>query len=88
MFKRLAAIPALLIATGMSCLAQPQEQSKPPVFSAETAGVVVVVIVTDKKGHHVPGLSASDFKLYEDNTPPKRSHRSRRPRRAPTGSRC
>jgi VWFA-related protein len=35
----------------------------------ETVSVVVDVIVTDRKGHHVRGLSASDFKLYEDNTP-------------------
>ena len=27
------------------------------------------MIVTDRKGRHVAGLSAGDFRLYEDNTP-------------------
>lgn len=48
----------------------PREIPPPaPVLKAETAAVVVDVIVTDRKGRHAPGLSAADFKLYEDNTP-------------------
>jgi len=57
-----------------------------PVLRAETVAVVVDVIVTDRKGHHVPGLSASDFELYEDNarqtivtfTPPPATGKPRR----------
>ena len=37
-----------------------------PVFRAETAGITVDVIVTDRKGHHVAGLEAADFKVFED----------------------
>ncbi len=31
--------------------------------------VLVPVIVTDKKGHHVSGLHASDFQIFEDGVP-------------------
>jgi VWFA-related protein len=42
---------------------------QPETFKAETNRVVVDVIVTDKKGHHVPGLTASDFSLMEEGAP-------------------
>lgn len=41
---------------------------EPPVFKTERATVVVDAIVTDRKGRRVPGLSAGDFTVYEDNT--------------------
>jgi VWFA-related protein len=31
--------------------------------------VLVPVVVTDKKGHHVSGLHASDFRIFEDGVP-------------------
>jgi len=31
--------------------------------------VLVPVVVTDKKGHHVGGLHASDFRIFEDGVP-------------------
>lgn len=31
--------------------------------------VLVPVVVTDKKGHHVTGLHASDFRIFEDGVP-------------------
>lgn len=31
--------------------------------------VLVPVVVTDKKGHHVSGLRASDFQIFEDGVP-------------------
>jgi VWFA-related protein len=31
--------------------------------------VLVPVVVTDKKGHYVPGLHASDFRIFEDGVP-------------------
>jgi VWFA-related protein len=40
-----------------------------PVIRAETATVVVDVIVTDRKGRHVSGLTAQDFRVFEDNAP-------------------
>lgn len=39
------------------------------MIRTETAGVVVDVIVTDHKGHHVRGLKAEDFRVFEDGTP-------------------
>jgi VWFA-related protein len=40
----------------------PQE----PTIRLDVQQVLVPVIVTDKKGHHVTGLRASDFQIYED----------------------
>lgn len=49
--------------------ALPQE-SKPgapsPVIKVEVKQVLVPVIVTDRKGHYVTGLRASDFQVFED----------------------
>ncbi len=59
---------------------QPQAQPEPgqnpasppaggsiPVFKAETRLVLVDTVVTDKKGNYITGLSAKDFKVWEDN---------------------
>jgi VWFA-related protein len=67
MMVRLSAIPAAILCAGMACLAQQQPEGL--VIKTESAAVAVDVIVTDHKGHHVEGLSAGDFKLYEDNAP-------------------
>src|SRR3954471_16946637 len=40
-------------------------------FKVETSSVVVDVIVTDKRGHHVPGLLANDFTVLENGVPQK-----------------
>jgi VWFA-related protein len=53
----------LLLAT-LSLFAQ-----QDPTIHLDVQQVLVPVIVTDKKGHHVTGLHASDFKLYEDGAP-------------------
>jgi len=52
----------------------PQENStsaQVPVatLKVEAPSVVVDVIVTDKKGRHASGLTAEDFKVYEENVP-------------------
>ncbi len=39
------------------------------VLRIQAPSVVVDVIVTDKKGHHVEGLRAGDFSVFENNTP-------------------
>ncbi len=49
----------LLIVAG-SCLAQDS------TIRVDVRQVLVPVVVTDKKGHHVGGLRASDFKIFED----------------------
>jgi len=42
-----------------------------PVIKVQAPSVVVDVIVTDKKGRPVPGLTAADFVVYENNHPQK-----------------
>ncbi len=44
-------------------------QQSTPIIRSQTSGVLVDVIVTDHKGHHVRGLTAGEFRVYEDNTP-------------------
>jgi VWFA-related protein len=62
---------ALVMATlmfagpGAAGQAPPRERER-PVFSAESAAVLVDVVVRDKKGHLVRDLTASDFEVYED----------------------
>jgi VWFA-related protein len=46
-------------------------QSQPPVLKADVRQVLVPVVVTDKKGHHVLGLKVNDFEVSEDGTPQK-----------------
>ena len=70
MIARVAVIPVLILCAGMGCLAQ-QQKPEELIIKTESAAVAVDVIVTDHKGHHVQGLSGSDFKLYEDNAPQK-----------------
>ena len=40
-----------------------------PVIRVDVRQVLVPVIVTDSKGHHVTGLKASDFHILEDGVP-------------------
>jgi len=47
--------------------AQAQKVAGQP-FRVETALVSVPVVVSDEKGRFVPGLKATDFKLYQDGT--------------------
>ncbi len=37
-----------------------------PTFRTDVQQVIVPVVVTDKKGHHVTGLHASSFRIFED----------------------
>ncbi|MFN8008804.1 MAG: VWA domain-containing protein [Terriglobia bacterium] len=67
MLTRLAATFALLSFPLLECLPQdspPMQQE--PVLRVEATEVVVDVIVTDRKDRYVPGLTASDFKLFEN----------------------
>jgi VWFA-related protein len=40
-----------------------------PVIRLDVQQVLVPVIVTDGKGHHVSGLHVSDFRIFEDGAP-------------------
>ncbi|HTB11661.1 MAG TPA: VWA domain-containing protein [Bryobacteraceae bacterium] len=37
-----------------------------PVIRLDVQHVLVPLVVTDKKGHHVPGLRSSEFRIFED----------------------
>jgi VWFA-related protein len=55
----------LLLFCAATLAAQPQKTAGQP-FRVETALVSVPVVVSDEKGHFLPGLKATDFKLYQD----------------------
>jgi len=66
MLPRLAILTFLL----SCCATAQQNESAPEVrFRSETRQVLVPVIATDKKGHHVTGLKAGDFQVLEDGVP-------------------
>jgi hypothetical protein len=65
-------IANLLVASGLVWIlagapAQvPAQPSAGPVIRVDVRQVLVPVIVTDGKGHHITGLKASDFHILED----------------------
>ncbi len=61
-YPRGIVIAALLCLAGVSACAQPT-----PVIRTETRVVLVDAIVTNKQGEYVRGLTAKDFRLWEDN---------------------
>src|SRR5882757_8212875 len=48
-----------------------QEAPQAPSIKVQASSVVVDVIVTDKKGHHISGLTEKDFSISENGTPQK-----------------
>lgn len=60
-------------ASPVGALSNGREASKAeqPTLKVEAPSVVVDVIVTDRDGRHVRGLSATDFVIYEDDRPQK-----------------
>src|SRR5208282_5066692 len=67
----LAGIAWLASASGPR--ANPQDQNPPPpgTIRVQAPSVVVDVIATDKKGQPATGLTAADFKLFENNNEQK-----------------
>jgi VWFA-related protein len=57
------------------CLLSQGKVAEPPSgephIKVQSVNVVIDLIVTDRHGHHVPGLTASDFTVYEDGVPQK-----------------
>jgi Ca-activated chloride channel homolog len=68
-------MPKLVVAAviGLSTIllapAQQGRGEEPLTISVSVDAVVLNVTVTDRKGRHVSGLAAGDFRIYEDNRP-------------------
>jgi VWFA-related protein len=60
-----AAVSFLLAA----CACASAQTSDAPVIRVDVRQVLVPVVVTDSKGHHVTGLKASNFRILEDGVP-------------------
>ncbi|HTS27286.1 MAG TPA: VWA domain-containing protein [Bryobacteraceae bacterium] len=54
---------------GMAHCLPAQQPDAPNVIRVDVRQVLVPVVVTDGKGHHVTGLKASDFHVLEDGVP-------------------
>lgn len=69
MKRTLALLTALVVAAPL--LAQKQKEPEQPklVESIDVRVIDVDVIVTDRRGNPVPGLSKDDFEIYENNVP-------------------
>ncbi len=61
---------ALIVVAAALCAAvEGAAQTEAPVIRANVREVLVPVVVTDHKGHHVDGLREEDFTVLEDGTP-------------------
>ena len=60
----------LLCALAASAQEDPSEQPASTI-KVEVRQVLVPVVVTDRKGHHVTGLKARDFRVFEDGVEQK-----------------
>jgi VWFA-related protein len=69
---RLCTLALLLCATAARPTAQ--TQSQPPTFRSSTSLVEVDVVVKDKDGRFVSGLTADDFEVLEDGRPQRIQH--------------
>jgi hypothetical protein len=63
MLRQGLAVAAVLLAGVGGLRAQ---ETAPPAFPAEVEQVIVDLVVTDKKGDPVPGISADDLVVTED----------------------
>ena len=68
MMKKLQGTFTLLVASFV-CAQSQQTSPQPPVIRGGVTQVLVPVVVTDRHGHHVSGLKASDFQIFEDGQP-------------------
>jgi len=62
--------PALLVlagAAGAPAQEEPAPQVAPPTFAAEVEQVIVDLVVTDKEGNPVPGITKDDLVIEEDD---------------------
>jgi hypothetical protein len=64
-------LPILIAPILIAGLALGAQQNAEETLKVQTTDVVVDVIVTDKNGNHVPGLTANDFAVSEDGVAQK-----------------
>jgi len=62
----LVAFVGLVAVVASPAFAAPQASSEPPRFPAQIEQVTVDVVVVDREGHALSGLTASDFTILED----------------------
>jgi VWFA-related protein len=62
----LALILFVCVAVSAGSAQNPPPQTQPPVFRADTGLVRVSVVVQDRRGQPVAGLTAADFELFDD----------------------
>jgi VWFA-related protein len=62
-------VPLCVVITGGANATAQQQQTQQPVFRATTRLIVQTVIVKDKEGNVVEGLTAKDFSVTEDGQP-------------------
>jgi VWFA-related protein len=67
--NRLARWVLLALVSIFSLSTDGAAQAQPLVIKADVKQVLVPVVVTDKKGHHIVGLKADDFTVSEDGAP-------------------
>ena len=77
-YNRVRTIAALVLfefSCGASLWSQEKTAEPPesgvPQIKVQSVNVIIDLIVTDRHGHHVPGLNAPDFTIYEDGVPQK-----------------
>jgi VWFA-related protein len=59
----------VLVASSITPLLQARQQPQPPAFKAQTLLVRLDVTVLDAEHRFVSGLSAEDFRVFEDDVP-------------------
>ncbi len=77
MTRRPAHLLFCLLLSSIALSASPQTQNPPaqaepqpiPIIKTTVREVLVPVVVTDPKGHHIANLKRSDFKVFEDGVP-------------------
>ena len=52
--------------TGISIAQEPAPGTQAPAIKVQVQQVLVPVVVTDRKGHFITDLKASDFQVFED----------------------
>src|ERR1035438_8084915 len=56
---------------GITPAQEPAPSTQAPAIKVQVQQVLVPVVVTDRKGHFITDLKASDFQVFEDGTEQK-----------------